>query len=404
MERSISDTFADQIEATATNNNGNSHSFDEVAEATIEATPEEMVKDAEKAVKSESQEIRTPATEEKSENIAVQGAKNTSEKNNKDAAEEINEQVEAALVEEIKLLKAKRGDTEYDVAEDAVITVKVDGEDVEVPISELRNNYSGKVAWDKKFTEIGKEKQAFNEEKGMVERYINEFAQRAQSEDKTLALEYLAEISGQDPLAFRRSLRQQMFKEFQRFSEMNESEVKAYELNEENEFLRRQQESVQDRVSQQQSQMELRSKIDSLRETYSVTQEDLLNHYDSIVQQRTQQGLDPEPTIEDLENALVDNKASSSAEYLLGKVDSSLVSAEHVAAVKELVMRNQDWTEQDFLDVIAEGFGINAASNKKPSKKAVKAAKKETQSKEELSDLAKKTANFASFDDLDDLF
>ena len=399
MERSVSDTFEDQVEATEVNNNGNNHSFDDVAEATLDASPEQMIKDAENAVKSDNKTEIIPIDDD----LNSQGAKNTSDKNNKEAAAEINDEVEAELVEEIKMMIAKRGDKEYELAEDSVITVKIDGEDVDVPIAELRNNYSGKTAWDKKFTELGKEKQGFMEEKGLVERYISEFAELAQQGDKTKSLEYLAQLSGQDPLAFRRDLRNQMFEEFRKFKDMNESEVKAYELSEENDFLRRQQESLEQRSSAQQSQQELRSKVDDLRETYGVTQEALLQQYDAISQERVRDGKDPEPTIEDLENALVGNQAAEGAEYLLGKVDSELVNPEHVSAVKELVLRNPDWTEQDFIDVITEGLSNNAKPTKKVSKKAKQAAKKE-EPKEGLSDLAKKTSSFASFDDLDDLF
>lgn len=410
MEPNVSNVFADQLEATEANSNGNSHSFDEVAQATIDATPEEMLKDAEAAVKNDKVneaivQARVEKNEAKDEDLSSRDQKNASEKDNKQAAKEINDEVTDDLIEDIKTMVARRGDKEYEIAEDAVLTVKIDGEEVEVPIAELRNNYSGKVAWDKKFTELSKEKQGFVEEKTLVERYINEFAELASDpNDKTKALEYLAQLSGQDPLAFRRQLRNQMFEEFNKFSQMSDAEIKAYELNEENEFLRRQQESVNNRYSEQQTQVELRAKVDSLRETYGVTQEELLNHYDAIVQERTSQGMNPEPTIEDLENALIDQRVAGSAEYLLGKVDSELVSEEHVAAVKELIVRNQDWTEEDFIDVIKEGFGINAKPAKKASKKVVEAAKKQEESKEELSDLAKKTSALASFDDLDDLY
>ena len=66
---------------------------------------------------------------------------------------------------DVKNLRMKMGEELFNVASDATFKVKVDGKSEEVPLQELINNYSGKTAWDKKFTEIGKEKKEVQFEK-----------------------------------------------------------------------------------------------------------------------------------------------------------------------------------------------------------------------------------------------
>lgn len=59
-----------------------------------------------------------------------------------------------AWPESVATVKAKRGDREFDVPEDAVLQVKVDGKNVEVSVADLRRNYSAKIPWEQKYSEL----------------------------------------------------------------------------------------------------------------------------------------------------------------------------------------------------------------------------------------------------------
>ena len=150
--------------------------------------------------------------------------------NAQDEAKEANEQIEEQLV---NMLKARHGEKEYEIAEDALFSVKVDGEELDVSLNDLRNNFSGKTSWDKKFSELDTERKAYLEDRQNVEKYVNEFAERAASGDKMAAMELLATISGQDALQFRRDLRTQVMEELMTRQGMNQDQIKALELEEE---------------------------------------------------------------------------------------------------------------------------------------------------------------------------
>ena len=68
--------------------------------------------------------------------------------------------------------KEESGEEREEQAEESLIEVKVDGEIQKVPLQELKNNYAGKVAYDKKFSEINKERQEVTAERDSLEQEI----------------------------------------------------------------------------------------------------------------------------------------------------------------------------------------------------------------------------------------
>jgi hypothetical protein len=393
-EVSVSDTM-ENLMSDDLSMNDNSKSFSEIEGATVDKTPTELLKEAKKEVKAaNAPEKTTKRAEVKSEDTdsSTQAAttKNASEKQPQDAASELNEDLEAEM---IKSLKAFRGEQEFEIPEDANIKVKIDGEEIDVSLSDLRNNYSGKTAWDKKFTELDKERQEYTNDKKVVEKYINEFREIAQNGTPQQALEHFAKIAGQNPLDFRQAMRETFFKEFQERQGMSEAEVKALNLSEENEYLRRQQESESSRLAESQTLREAENKILNFQETHGLTDEQLVSLYDSV-QENLGGDQSDDAVLNALANKVVDQQAMEGAAYLLKSVDESFATEENALAIKEMMMNNPDLSESDFKEIIQEAFGVK---EQKISKKAQAAVKKDT--KESKPKQAKET--YASFDELD---
>lgn len=85
-----------------------------------------------------------------------------------EAEEEGDKAIEKAPETQGKKLRIKIGDEHFSLDSSAKMKVKIDGQNQEVTVQDLINNYSGKVAYDKKFTEIGNEKKALLQEKQQV--------------------------------------------------------------------------------------------------------------------------------------------------------------------------------------------------------------------------------------------
>lgn len=120
-----------------------------------------------------------------------------------------------------KVHKFRSGDSEAELAGDAIVTVTIDGKQEDVPLQELLNNYSGKVDYSKKYGEFGKEKDKFTREKAELDGFVGEFFRRSK-EDPDTAWDLLAEASGKDPLEFKEAMIRSHLAELEPIFQMDE--------------------------------------------------------------------------------------------------------------------------------------------------------------------------------------
>lgn len=64
------------------------------------------------------------------------------------------------------------GDKQVEVQDNATLEVTIDGKKEKVSIKDLRDNYSGKVAYDRKFTQLSQERKAFKDDVDSVDRKL----------------------------------------------------------------------------------------------------------------------------------------------------------------------------------------------------------------------------------------
>ena len=170
-------------------------SFDDLEEISNEGV--ESVKESE-----------VQAKEEKNE----QPIEGESEPEEVEASEQEN-QTEEEQIEEIKKLIAKYNDEETEIAANSVFRHKIDGEEVDVELQELLNNYSGKVSYEKKFQDLAGRKKEFEEFKDSYDQDIQDifgvltsFKESMQNNDAMGALNHFAAFSGMKPYEFQESL------------------------------------------------------------------------------------------------------------------------------------------------------------------------------------------------------
>ena len=378
------------------NTDGNYHSFSDLEQSSNVKSDADAVKEAVKMVESEKapqKEVMSPPKEVDKKELS----ENSKEENSK----EISDTTEKELVEEIKKLEAKFGEERLEIPQDAVLKVTIDGKEQEVSINELRNHYSGKVAWDKKFSELGVDKKKFTEEKTLVERYVNEFASLANKKDFAGAMEYLAQMAGQNPLNFRRELRNQIINDHKQMLQMSEEQLKAFELKEENDFLKRQQESVNRNTEEHQTVQEMQNQLVQFQEAQKVSDEELLAAYDDL--KASYQG---EIGIDTLREYIDTSRAFDRATKAVESVSPlEAVNDEVLSSIAKIAVENPDFDSNELVEIFKEAYPelVNNSNKKSVSKKAVEGAKNAKKAEEgSYTDrLAKnKIDSFYSFDEL----
>jgi hypothetical protein len=258
-------------------------------------------------------------------------------------SEEDKEKEEKAK-KDSKKLRMRMGNELFNVDSEATFKVKVDGELMEVPVQELINNYSGKTAWDKKFTEIGKEKKVLETEKAQIlsqKQELSEHVKKAIAplKDKDAnpldSLMYLVEISGEDPYTAYRRIMEANLEEISTLMDMTETERELHFHKKKDELhssiARKRQEAQQ----KEQTFKQVVQKVDQLRQSFNVSEDDFVDASEELERIYTEAKLDVNNITEE---AIVDYASLRP----------------HIATVKELIAPYEDnLSEQKYGDVVA---------------------------------------------------
>lgn len=224
----------------------------------------------------------------------------------------------------VKLKKAKHGEKEIEIPEDAAFTVKVNGQEVDVSLNELMQNYSGKVAWDKKFSEVDRKdkeySRKFNEIEGKVKAIFEE-------KDPEMRFLRMAQFAGQDPVQVRAKFLEDNINLLEKYYAMSEDERKADALEFENRILKQQREAQQREAQEQAVLQELDSKVKKVLASHKVSKEEFVDRYDVLSElvskgQLSKDQLTPEFVAESLTKDSYWAAAESVLQPLGVKVDS----------------------------------------------------------------------------------
>ncbi|HEY5689537.1 MAG TPA: hypothetical protein VIS27_14625, partial [Yeosuana sp.] len=186
-------------------------------------------------------------------------------------SEEKAEEVEQPTLKE---LMAMYGEKEYRVPAEAKFKNKVNGEDVEFTVQEAINSYAGKGGWEKKFSELDKDRQAYKKDLESVNKYLQEFASKAKT-DRVGAFEFLAEAVGIDPLEFRKGMRKDLLSKHQDYLSMDEQTRLAYEMKEENEYFKSKHAAELQRRTNEQANLEFEKRMSAVKTEHNISDDKL---------------------------------------------------------------------------------------------------------------------------------
>jgi hypothetical protein len=270
----------------------------EKEEKPAEAVSEDLKVLDDSQADSEGKVIKEDKKEEKKE-----AKKEEEEEEIEEEVEEIEakEDEEKQEKKESKKLRMRMGDDLYNVDSEASFKVKVDGEMVDVPLQELINNYSGKTAWDKKFTELGKEKKSLEfdkktltQQKESLQNHLKYALEPLKNPEKNPldSLLYLVELSGEDPYNAYRRIMEANLEELGSLLDMSETERELYFHKKKDELHDNVARKRQEKVQKEEAFNQVLKKVDSLRQTYKVTEEQFVDASEELEGIYTSSGLD----------------------------------------------------------------------------------------------------------------
>jgi hypothetical protein len=293
----------------------------------------------------------------------------------KKAAKEVAAEEAASQELKAKILKIKHGDTELDLAEDAMVPVKVAGEIVQVPVKDLLANYSGKTDWTKKYNALHEERTSFYTERDTVNSRINEIHDLAVTQkNPRLAIERLAEAMGADPTETWNSLITPIKEAMKSLPNISPEELAAREKEEELEYYKskeswRKQEAEKSRINE-----DLVSRIKTTQSEHGMTPEQFKASYDEMVKEARRSGFNEADLTPEMVGQYfqMTDRQDQVSKFVQETYAESEKKSDIYGQLLETWKRNPEFSLDDLKEIASEVFGTTKAKSARLAERVTK--------------------------------
>lgn len=277
-------------------------------------------------------------------------------------AKEKKLEAEKAQADKIKTVKFKVGDKEDALPMDASVEVSVRGKKEFVKISDLTAEFSGKTDWNRKYSDLNKDKQEFTKQQTVLQGYVNElYDTMIEKKDAEGAIMLLAEAMGGNPIQVVTEFKKQLMGQVEAWSQLTPEERKVKELEEQLALRQRQEDSLTKARATQKESSEVESRTLSVIEKYGMDREKFVSYYQELKGKIPDDKLTPE-RIGEYHQTLERWDALSST---LDEVGADLGEKKD-GAVEELLdlwAKQPDFTVSDIKEIAAEVYGSQRSKN-----------------------------------------
>ena len=323
------------------------------------------------------------------------------EKHGKEKSEE--ESSEKSTKDEVlkkAVIKGKLDGKDVELSPETVIEAKVDGKSVSIPLKEVVANYSGKVAYDKKFNELATERKAFQSDKAQVVNVINKFYDHATKGDYLSALGVMAEAGGADPVKFIRDFNNSLEKGYENWTKQSPEDRKMAAIEQEKAYALRELERRKAMDQEVYKEQAVEQRIAKVCNDTGASREDLFTIYSEV-----KDTVNPEQpiTAEMLGEIYLSRQQNAKIASIIDGLKVEISEGErkdYVDFMFKVSRDNPEFTEKDLKEILSS-FVDDQVSKKKQSKaKNISAKVRATQPETPKQEF--KTENrWVTFDDLD---
>ncbi len=264
-----------------------------------------------------------------------------------------------------KVLKFKAGEKEIALDEGAIVPWKIDGKTEMVAVKDLLSNYAGKVAYDRKFQELSKQREEalqkvseFETGKARHTKLITDM-HKSVTEGKTFdAVQSMLEMSGldkrMDSRQFVKQLRESLIEQAKQLAGLTPEQREVHDIKEESDFLKAKYARETQQRASDEAEKAFQTRVAKSVEQAGSTVEEFVKTRDFLHREITAlKGNVSDITPEYVANHIKDVRDYGTAKEALLAVNPELVKNEKLwdDSVKYLRM-NPDWTAKDLEDVL----------------------------------------------------
>ena len=291
---------------------------------------------------------------------------------------------------------------------EGLIEVKVDGELQKVSLDELKSNYAGKVAWDKRFSEVDRErKQVLSERDALqndinsVNDYVAELGNKMRNVSMLEGLYEIGSLNNIGPHAIKKAIIDELLPEINKMMDMPEDMINLEYQKQELEYQKNLQMQEQQRFQSQQAQRELQQKVESLMQNANVSSEEYQEAQSFLNARKNELGQEVTPEL--VVDYAIFAKAESRADNLLNSFENGTHAGndEVMNGVIDMILQYPEFTDEDVMDVIQDA--LSSAKQDVAQKQVEEVINKKSPSKPKSKKKEQPMMDDSDLDDWDDL-
>lgn len=287
-----------------------------------------------------------------------------------------------------KSYKVKSGDSELDLLGDAELTVTIDGKPAKTTVQELLNNYSGKTAWDKKFSELDKDRKAYQKDKEVIQKTLDTFHDLAVNKKNPQdAINFLGEIVGADMNKFWDDFTAEMLPHFEKMSQMTPEEREKIQLQQKLERYQKTEALSKQKAEQAKAYTEMETRVKGLQEKLGIDQQTFYKYYEDLRQtgKIKEEDLTPELVAEYYEEVTSRGNLETLMTSISPDLDPTL-KEQAIDDLRELMEKHPGLSDKDLQEIAVEVWGNKAAKNLSRKLKKTAPANTATPSRQDRDD------------------
>lgn len=205
----------------------------------------------------------------------VKDAKDPKEADIDDATKEEKKEIER----QVKKIKAKIGDIDSEIDEDASFDVKINGKIERVSLRDALNQYSGTTDLNRKYSQLNTDKQKFSKAQSMANERLKDIFEEQDSEMKLFKL---ADLAGKDPIEFYRGWHESGIKMLENYYDMSEDQRANALLQAENKFHKSRADKIELTRKQDIERGELEKQVSMVKQQAKVTDAEYQEAYEVL--------------------------------------------------------------------------------------------------------------------------
>lgn len=291
------------------------------------------------AVESKSKKEDNGKQENKSKDKALEGAT----KDDKPVADD----------RPTRIIKAKAGDAELDLAHDTVIPTKVAGKLENPTLEELQADYSGRVNWDRKYKEFATERTTFQAEKQELNSLVEAMMTSAK-DDPFKFFDVVGEITGQDSVALKMQAIEEQIELAQKLAKMTPQQLDQFKKDMALKFREDTLLTKETRIKNQESQKTKQAELAKVRETHQID-EDTWNETEEAAKKVYGRDVTTEEVVHTKKYLdVLDAMNSVNPEFVQAMTEDKKRFALELTA---MAVNTPGFKQQDLVDIVASTFG-----------------------------------------------